>query len=372
MNLWKNKLFFIGVLSACLFFNFMPVGHGFIAFSVESIKKMQLLITKIDKPQWKIAYSYHVNCKPDDRQNDEALTKTISDSLNVWLKPIRELRPERQVTDKFVYILQADRNNDQLEDLEVLRKDLRGVDLGVIFECKQGSSIASLSRELPPQVVLRRGIKVTPYMLFVLIHELGHAFGLADTYERPGVMRSRGGLPWTTGKQPWSIMSGRYYDDSLNLTEDDKRGIVWLYKHFYEGLADDDCLFADYVFVKEIPVPTCRPKHQLIFATKHSHTRVALELIKIESIDINEQNDDGMTALHYAVILEREEIVKALLADEKIKPFLRDKHKRSALQIARENKLDRMITLLLEHPLTLPVNPKGKLTTTWGHLKQRH
>ena len=30
-----------------------------------------------------------------------------------------------------------------------------------------------------------------------------------------------------------------------------------------------------------------------------------------------------------------------------------------------------MITLLLEHPLTLPVTPKGKLATTWGYLKQQ-
>ena len=51
-------------------------------------------------------------------------------------------------------------------------------------------------------------------------------------------------------------------------------------------------------------------------------------------------------------------------------PFLRDNEGRSALAIARQAKLKDMITLLLDHPLTLPVHPKGKLTTTWGHLKE--
>ena len=88
-------------------------------------------------------------------------------------------------------------------------------------------------------------------------------------------------------------------------------------------------------------------------------------------INVNAQDKEGRTALHYAVRNELTEVVKMLLAHEDIVPFLRDNEGRSALQIARENKLDRMITLLLEHPLTLPVHPKDKLTTTWGHLKQR-
>ena len=87
-------------------------------------------------------------------------------------------------------------------------------------------------------------------------------------------------------------------------------------------------------------------------------------------INVNAQAKDGMTALHHAVRHELTEAVEALLAHEDILPFLRDTQGHSALQIARENKLDGMIRLLLEHPLTLPVNPKGKLATTWGHLKK--
>ena len=79
-----------------------------------------------------------------------------------------------------------------------------------------------------------------------------------------------------------------------------------------------------------------------------------------------------MTALHYAVMLELDKVVKELLAHKDIIPYLRNKQEHSALRLARDNKLDRMITLLLRHPLTLPVNPKGKLTTSWGALKKRY
>ena len=89
-------------------------------------------------------------------------------------------------------------------------------------------------------------------------------------------------------------------------------------------------------------------------------------------INVNAQAKDGMTALHYAVSHELDEVVEELLSHKDILPFLRDTHGRSALQIARENKLDRMITVLLEHPLTLPVRPKGKLATTWGHIKRSY
>ena len=201
----------------------------------------------------------------------------------------------------------------------------------------------------------------------------------------------------------------------------------------YEGLSIRDCFFTDYE-LEHVPLG-CVPKHPLIFELKHGIAgRVLLMLEEDENIDVNVQDAEGMTALHYAVIRfaeeknspdtkavigfldvvkvllghkvifggrvinlppndgihvnaqdkegmtalhhavshELDEVVKALLAHEDILPFLRDTHQRSALQIARENKLNTMITLLLEHPLTLPVNPKDKLATTWGHLKKQY
>ena len=131
---------------------------------------------------------------------------------------------------------------------------------------------------------MREGTKVTPNMLYTLVHELGHAFGLADTYQRPGFMRSRGGLDWTAGNQPasgwqWRATStpstaATRMKTAVIISEDDKRGIVWLYKYFYEDLASDDCFFADYVMEEE--PRGCIAKYPLIFETKHNHPSVCV------------------------------------------------------------------------------------------------
>ncbi len=88
------------------------------------------------------------------------------------------------------------------------------------------------------------------------------------------------------------------------------------------------------------------------------------------TIDVNEQDDGGFTALHYAVMHEQVKVVKKLLAHKDIKPFLRNKQGSSALKIAREAELEHMISLLLQHPLTLPVEPQDKKIVRWGELKK--
>ena len=207
---------------------------------------------------------------------------------------------------------------------------------------------------------------------------------------------STGGLRGTRGIQPASVMSLHipvFPSEAVNdpvpldgigfLGVDDINGILWLYKHVHEGLPLEDCFFSDYALEAE-PLG-CRPKYPLIFEikqvgeypllfqTKQSDGVWARNIIDEDrSIDINAQDAEGLTALHYAVVYGFEELVAKLIAHKDIVPFLRDNEGRSALQIARENKLDRMITLLLEHPLTLPVHPKDKLATTWGHLKKQY
>ena len=73
----------------------------------------------------------------------------------------------------------------------------------------------------------------------------------------------------------------------------------------------------------------------MIFATKHSHPDIALQLLKEEpTIGINAQDAGGMTALHYAVMHEKEEVVKALLAHKDINPSLMNKQGQTPLDIA--------------------------------------
>ena len=80
-----------------------------------------------------------------------------------------------------------------------------------------------------------------------LVHELGHAFGMDDTYTRRNLV-STGGLARTMGKQPSSMMSGGFPLPSMfQLGEDDKNGIIWLYRYLHEGHPAGDCFFPDYV-----------------------------------------------------------------------------------------------------------------------------
>ena len=194
-----------------------------------------------------------------------------------------------------------------------------------------------------------------------LVHEIGHAFGLTDTYLGAEIIGdpliSTGGLKKTAGTQPPSIMSSHLFvavGGMTKLGEDDKRAIIWLYKYFFDGLPDDcflpdgsrsflpqqcnynflaidDCFFPDYVFEEE--PRGCVPKYPLIFEVKHGEYVLRL-LEEDPHIDVNAQDDADMTALHYAVMYEKEEVVKTLLAHQDIKPLLKDKQGRTPLDIA--------------------------------------
>ncbi len=332
----KTSYIFSLLLGVCLLFSATPVGDGFIVatFGLQ-LEGLQLLILKVHEPEWKIGYRYGVDCKPEDRQNGEALKEAISLSLRNWLEPLKELNPERPIVDKFVYELQPDYDPNQPNDN---LDGWRAVDLRVAFACPQGihpRSGAGIGRLYPPDLRMQRGTKVTPPMFYSLTHELGHAFGLADTYQRPGFMRSRGGLDRTAGNQPASVMAMAVNasDTLISIGEDDKRGIIWLYKYFYEDLASDDCFFADYVMEEE--PRGCIAKYPLIFETKHNLPRHALQLLDEDpTVDVNAQDVGGMTALHYAVMYEKEEVVEALLAHKDIRHSLKSKEGQTPLDIA--------------------------------------
>lgn len=348
MNLWKKiNLFFINVLVGCLFFSGTPVAHGFITVSGgRQLDELKFLTKNIFKPQWKIGYRYHTDCTPAERQNGEELMEAMTASLRAWLEPLKDLHPERPIVDKFVYELQPDfnpinpgdhYNANQPEDFEGWGE----VDLRVTFmPTQEEPSIALIGLIFQPAVFMRLGTKLTPTMLYVLTHEFGHAFGLGDTYAREGVLRSRGGLHSTAGNQPSSVMArhGGFHNDNstpFTIGEDDKRGIIWLYKYLYAGITPDDCFFADYVYVKVGRAHHCAPKYPLIFETKHNHPMHALQLLEDDpTIDINAQDEDGMTALHYAAMYGKVEVVKALLAHKDIKISLKNKQDQTPLDIA--------------------------------------
>ena len=284
----------------------------------------------------------------------------------MWLEPLREYT-DRPIVDDFRYLLDADRDVS---------------DLSVVFHCDERRSSAAVLVGKSPQVDLRKGTKVTRNFMATFLHEMGHAFGLADTYLRVDKwgdpLLDKGGLDSTKGTQPASRMSGALWKGDENnpaLGKDDKNGIVWLYKVVHEGLSIRDCFFIDYEL--ENPPLGCVPKRPLIFELKHGIEIHALWMLEEdETLDLNARDADGMTALHHAVINGYTRVVEALLAEDTITVNIFSNARRTPAQLARELKQLPLAQLIEAHPTAqLPpwsVTSKGKLTTTWGHLKKKY
>ena len=145
---------------------------------------------------------------------------------------------------------------------------------GSLFFCDFDKSVALVvaAEARPPSIHMHRGTRVTDQFAYVLLHEIGHAFGLLDTYPRnigEEFQVSRGGLSRTIGHQPASVMSGLNIPHPwpTRISQDDANGIVWLYRFYHENLPLEDCIFPDYELEKS--PDGCRPKYPLIFEIKH-------------------------------------------------------------------------------------------------------
>ena len=322
--------------TACKIFN--PATSKFISHPHHYALLLTPLIRKVHNDHWRISYRYGDDCPKEKRNNAEELKMAITKALELWLQPLRELKTAQTIVSDFRYTENA---------------DLASSDTRLTFSCLPGNSTAYLNNKRPPDILLNHDT-VDEALMASLAHELGHAFGMADTYvgrnetlNEGQIVTSTGGLTRTVGTQPASVMSS----SRILPSEDDKRGIVWLYKHVHEGLKTEDCFFPDYVYEQD--PAGCRPKYPLIFEAKHGLPMYAIQMLNEDpNIDVNAQNAGGLTALHYAVMYEKTSVVKKLLAHQDIKPFLRDKQGRSALDIARTANLIEIIALL--EPLAAP------------------
>ena len=348
-------LYFTLTLTGCLLLSMPPAAQGFITLEHEEGRKSNITVAKVHEPHWDIAYKYGDDCPPEARNDDEALTAAVTEALQIWLQPLRDYA-KRPIVADFRYHLNADR---------------RVVDLSVIFYCKLGQSGAGVGG-LPPEINMRDGVQVTPAFMSFLVHEMGHTFGLADTYLRgldwgkPEL--DKGGADHTKGTQPSSIMAGedKHRGGGL-LGRDDKNGIIWLYKATYEGLALRDCFFPDYE-LEEDPLG-CRPKYPLIFALKHGAEVLAIVVLRDDAgLDVNVRDADGMTALHHAVLNKYTRVVTALLQRADLR-YYKNNAGQTPLQIATALGLNEIAALIAAHPKALAVDAKRTLTTTWGALK---
>ena len=363
----KTNIILMLVVSGFLMFSSAITSYGFLSVQQQfgSDFPWNILMKKIHEKHWDIAYAFGEDCPEEIRDNPQKFEEAITESLQILLQPLQEIETKAPVVNEFRY---------QWHD-KIIFEALPNVDLIVINSCERGVSNAIISN-LSPIITLKVGFGMADIFKSHLIHELGHAIGLGDTYVgRNEAVRSmtKGGLRNTIGTQPASIMAGsRLFQHNLRfISIDDEKGIVWLYKVIQEGLAINDCFFADYKF--ESSPNGCVPKYPLIFEVMQGHEVYALELLNTDtSIDVNSRDESGSTALHYAVVHGSENVMNALLSRENIWVRPRNKDGFTPIAIARELGDDQTVQLLMKHPNhALEVAAKHKLATTWSDLKQR-
>ena len=329
----------------------LPATQGFMAFDhilkPHLKRKMNNLIRRVHKAEWVIGYRYKDNCPPAARNNGAAIEEAITKSLNAWLQPVREMNTGKPVVADFRYVPDY-----KIEDVA----EIKLYDLRIAFFCDFDKSVALVvaAEARPPSIHMHRGTFVDDQFAGVLLHEIGHAFGLLDTYRRniPGeeFQVSRGGLSQTIGHQPASVMSNLNYPSPrpTRISQDDANGIVWLYRFYHENLPLEDCIFPDYELEKS--PDGCRPKYPLIFEIKHSDERLASNVIHDdENTDINAKDGDGMTALQYAVIKGYPQLIDKLLAHQDIEVNSQDNGGLTALHHAVLQGNQHAVEVLLAH-----------------------
>ena len=371
MKLLRKNLLLTVVFGGYFFFSMPSTTQGFIAKAGE----FNILVQKVHEPQWRIGYNFVFGCnafKPKEKELKAAMTK----SLRVWLQPLRELYPDKVFTDDFLFV--------RLPDMKACYDNVeaaRQVDTRITFTCQMAASGALVSGVDSPDVCMRKGTAINRVFLFSLAHELGHAFGMEDTYAR-GILVSTGGLARTEGKQPSSIMAGLLGLQRPRplpyLKEDDKNGIIWLYKYYHEDQPAGDCFFPDHVPVaaRFKTLRVCEPRYPLIYEVKHGAAAYVLTILRDDpNLDLNARDATGNTALHYAVRRGEVEVVEELLKQAGIKVNITNKNGRSPAQLARRIKRRDMAQLIEAHPTAkLPpwnVEARGKLATIWGEMKQQ-
>ena len=322
---------------------------------------LAVLMDRIHRPQWRIAYNFTADCPDEFKQKDKELEGLIAKALRAWIQPLRDHYPDKQFTDDFIFVRQPD-----MDDCAVPDRPWPELDAGITFACKgdRSLSIATVFMGIRPGngpwVCLQEALGIVDgdqELIYILMHELGHAFGLADTYVGGGLSiggLSTGGLAHTMGRQPSSIMADFSFVNSppFYLSEDDKNGIIWLYKYLHEDISVEDCFFPNYVFEEE--TYGCRPKHPLIFETKHGTLDTVSKILQDDAtLALNAYDVGGMTALHYAVQRTDRVMVELLLAQASIKVNLMNKRKQTPAQLARALGQVHIAKLIETHPTAL-------------------
>ena len=206
-------------------------------------KFLNLLIEHIHDDTWHIPYATAV-------QRDFAPAITLA--LQTWLQPLRNLQLGRDIVNDFEYYRYPvnDLTTNEVPWDNVLFRiifeagnngnNVRGEYLGIYVLAEMPSPPPLSADELPILTVFDVASTVDELtadneFMFTLMHEVGHAFGLADTYTA-----SNNIVSGRKGNQPPSIMASSRelfnYPPTLapgqriELSTDDIKGLIWLYK----------------------------------------------------------------------------------------------------------------------------------------------
>lgn len=331
------------------------------------IKHESALIKKVHDEYWHITYKYAANCAGKKEKITEAgMEKAITKALQIWLQPLRDMQTKKPIVNDFRF---------NKVSYESTLPDLR-----VMYHCIYGTSQARLT---PPELYIRTSsTEVIPYFMYLLMHEMGHTFGLADIYVG-GRQKSTGGLNKAAGTQPASVMAGFFvesiefswitaddWDKLQYISQDDVNGIVWLYKYHHENQPLEDCHFANYVF-QESP-RGCVPLHPIIFELKHGNKRLAIRTINEDpSLDLNVRDGHDHTALDYTIIHEYDQALHKLLQHKNIKVNAAGRDGHTALHLAAAGGYEFGVEKLLAHK-DINVNPVDKKGRTPLHLAAEH
>lgn len=277
------------------------------------------LIKKVHQPKIIIDYGFSDNnhCgKKFTGQYEQQLKNDISQSLRVWLSPLAD---RGKIVGKFEYRHKETHKDGNYRKFKHLLWGVFGgrPDMSIVFYCQQGRSFARITSHsmlhMYQQNSNRKGITdLGEYSIGTLHHEIGHAFGLGDTYvdqTRKSSWGKRynasdGGDAGTVGNQPISVMNKHYLIalDSvgeLQLGADDIAGVNWLYNyHVAKIIGSSDCPSG---YHYESSTKGCIPRYPLIFAVKQNNFSVVSRMLRDDpTINLNQQDELGNTALHYA------------------------------------------------------------------------
>ena len=223
-----------------------------------------------DLPEGKlsIAHSY-IDCSFSDKAKENLHQATV-DMIDIWLTPLRAL--DADIVKK-----------ENIENI-LISSSAKNYKLEIFWHCNQKSRSHALIKHPSTAKKDRKGktipwlnmyydarttyqgnhIAETKFLDFHLLHELGHAFGLADTYV--ALSKHLG--------QPTSVMASEApfldQDNNLTLADDDARGMEWLY-HYYLKEERTDCIYPDYELIESSGKKVCKPKNALLETIKRVH-----------------------------------------------------------------------------------------------------